>query len=283
MLSFVTREQVLEAWRRGGAARNRVLVELSRADTLAQVGDLLRGPAEARRLAAALLGRAERPTEALEHLQRLAADEDRHTREAAAQAAGTLLARYFDEAYPTVGTWRASPHPLVRRAVALAAGVAVDPQRLAWAEPLLRLLDPLLADRAPEVRGAVEGTLTHAFLPSYPDDTFEQITSWSASHDPQVLWHVASALGAVPEPLVRRALIILRRIALSEQRYVRGAVARALVRLASISPDAVGGELRRWLTDEDRAPLAREALGKIGPDLVPSPPRPTPASVTRQS
>lgn len=282
MLTLVTREQVLEAWRRGGAARDRVLIELSREDALAQVGDLLAGPAEARRLAAVLLGRADRPTEALEHLECLAADEDRHTREAAAHAAGTLLARHFDEAYPTVGAWRSSPHPLVRRAVALAAGIAVDPQRLSWAEPLLRLLDPLLSDRAPEVRGAVEGTLAHAFLPSYPDDTFEQITSWSASHDPQVLWHVASALGAAPEPLVRRALIVLRRVALSEHRYVRGAVARALVRLASTSPDAVGGELRRWLTEEDRRPLAREALGKIGTDLAGSPPSPAPAPVTRQ-
>lgn len=265
---LVNHKQVLEAWRRGGAARDRVLVELSREEVLAQVEDLLPGPVEARRLAAALLGRADRPVEALEHLHGLAADRDRHTREAAAHAAGAVLARCFDEAYPLLGAWRSSPEPLVRRAVALAAGVAADPQRLDRGEPLLRLLDPLLHDRAPEVRGAVEGVLAHALFPAYPEDVFEQLTFWSASHDESVLRHVATALGHAPPGLTRRALIVLRRVALDGRRYVRAAVARGLVRLATTSPDAVGTELRRWLEDEDRASLAREALGRMGDELA---------------
>jgi len=261
-------EKVLEAWRRGGASRDRVLVELSQEGVLDWAGRLVPGPTEARRLAASLLARSPHPVDALGFLRRLATDGDRHTREAAAQAAGELLSRDFDESYPILGAWRTDPNHLVRRAVVLIAGVTVDPIRLDRAGPLLRLLDPLLLDRAPEVRNALGGVLSHAFFTAYPDDVFEQLTCWSASHDEQVLWHVATALGRAPLGIARRALIVLRRVALDERRYVRGAVARALVRLAATCPDAVGAELRRWLDDEDRAVIAREALGRAGEEIV---------------
>ncbi|GAB4309617.1 MAG: hypothetical protein Kow0097_10780 [Candidatus Bipolaricaulota bacterium] len=260
----MTPEQAVAAWRQGGAARNRVLVRLSQEDALDWAARLLTGPVDGRRLAAALLGRSSRPEDALGLLHRLAADGDRYTREAAVQAGGDLLIRHFDAVYPILGAWRTDPNPLVRRAVALIAGVAADPVRLDRVDPLLRLLGPLLADRAVEVRTGVAAALVHAFFPAYPDDVFEQLTYWSASHDEQVLWHVATALGGAPPELARRCLIVLRRVALSERRYVRAAVARTLARLAAASPDAVGAELRRWLGDEERLPIAREALGRIG-------------------
>jgi len=72
--------------------------------------------------------------------------------------------------------------------------------------------------------------------------------------------------------MARRALIVLRRVALDERRYVRGAVARALVRLAVTCPDAVAGELRRWLEDPERGSIAREALGRIGEEVTSSKP-----------
>ncbi len=260
----MTQEEVLGAWRRGGASRDRVLTTLSKEDALDWAARLLPGPVEARRLAAALLGRSPRPEDALGLLRQLAADGDHYTREAAVQAGGDLLIRHFDEVYPILGAWRTDPSPLVRRAVALIAGAAADPARLDRVDPLLRLLGPLLADRAVEVRTGVAAALVHAFFPAYPDDVFEQLTYWSASHDEQVLWHVATALGGAPPELARRGLIVLRRVALSERRYVRAAVARTLARLAAASPDAVGAELRRWLGDEERLPIAREALGRIG-------------------
>lgn len=269
MLRPVTAEGVLEAWRRGGASRDRLLIELAQEDVLAWAEELLPGPAEGRRLAAALLARSSEPVDALELLAELARDEDRLTREGAARAAGALLSGYFEDAYPVLGAWRGSPEPLLRRAAAVAAGTAADPGRLDRAAPLLRLLDPLLADHAPEVRAAVEGALG-ALFSAFPEDTFEALVAWSASHDNAVLAHVATALGSAPPPLVRRALIVLRRVALTERRPVRGAVVRSLVRLAQVSPDAVADELRRWLGDEEREPLAREALGRIGnPSPVP--------------
>lgn len=264
----MTHEQVLEAWRRGGASRDRVLVELSQEDVLEWVARLVPGSVEGRRLAATLLGRSPHPADALLRLRELAADDDRYTRDAAVRAAGEILHRHFNEAYPLLGAWRTDANPLVRRAAVLVSGMAVHPLGMDRVEPLLRLLDPLLHDRAPEVRSAVEGVLARAFFPSYPDDLFEQLTLWSASHDEQVLWHVATALGQAPQAVARKALIVLRRVALDGRRYVRAAVARALVRLAATCPDAVGTELRRWLDDPERAPLAREALGRIGDELT---------------
>ncbi len=273
MLPVMTHEQVLEAWRRGGASRDRVLVQLTEEGALDWAGRLIPGPAEARRLAASLLGRSPHPTDALLRLRTLATDEDRYTREAAVQAGGALLKRDFDEIYPILGTWRTEAESLVRRAAVLVCGVAADPLRLDWVEPLLRLLDPLLRDRAPEVRSAVEGVLAHAFFPAYPDDVFEQLTAWSASYDEQVLWHVSTTLGHAPQDLARRALIVLRRAALDERRYVRAAAARALVRLAATCPEAVGTELRRWLGDPERLSIARAALARMGephPDVIAS-------------
>lgn len=276
----MTYEQVLEAWRRGGASRDRVLVKLSREDVLDWASRLLPGPPESRRLAATLLARAPRPEDALGFLQHLVTDGDRHTRDAAAHAAGGLFVKHFDEVYPILGTWRTDPSPLVRRAVVLIAGSAADPLRLDRVGPLLRLLDPLLVDRSPEVRGALEGVFSHALFVAYPDDTFEQLTHGSSSHDVQVLWHVATALGQAPGAIARRALIVLRRVALDERRYVRAAVARALVRLAATSPDAVGAELRRWLDDSERVVIAREALGRIGEEVLHPGRAPTPSRLS---
>jgi len=136
---------------------------------------------------------------------------------------------------------------------------------LDWAAPLLELLEPLLVDRTPEVRTALgPRVLARELFSVYPDDTFEYLVHWSTSHDPQVLWHVAMGLSGPPAARrVRRSLILLRRLALDERRYVLGAVAAALRRLGSLAPDPVLSELRRWLSDEDRAPVARAVLGKL--------------------
>lgn len=264
----MTQEQVLEAWRRGGASRDRVLVKLSQDDILGWATRLLPGPAEGRRVAATLLSRSPQPEDALVYLLRLVTDGDRHTRDAAAHATGGLLIQHFDEVYPILGAWRTASDPLVRRAVVLVVGVAADPMCLDRVGPLLRLVDPLFTDRAREVRSAVEGVLSQALFSAYPDDVFEHVTGRSTSHDEQVLWHVATALGSSPATMARRALIVLRKLALDERRYVRGAVARALVRLSETSPDPVSGELRRWLDDPERGSVARAALGRVREEIT---------------
>lgn len=258
-------EPVLAAWHRGGETRRR-LIKLLAPQAIRWGERLIAGPEESRRLAAALLGAwPGAPEPALELLHALAADPDGRTRELAARAAGELLARRFPEVYPTLGAWRTDPEPGVRRAVALAVGTGARPERLDWAAPLLELLEPLLTDRTPEVRAALgPRVLARELFSVYPDDTFEYLAHWSTSHDPQVLWHVAMGLSGPPAAQrVRRSLILLRRLALDERRYVLGAVAAALRRLGSLAPDPVLSELKRWLSDEGRAPVARAVLGKL--------------------
>ena len=258
-------EPVLAAWHRGGEARRR-LVERLAPQALRWGEALAAGPEEARRLAAALLGAWDGdPEPALELLRGLASDPDSRTRELAARGMGELLARRFEGVFPLLGAWRSDPTPQVRRAVVLAVGAGARPERLDWAAPLLELLEPLLSDRAPEVRSALgPRVLARDLFSVYPDDTFEYLAHWSTSYDEQVLWHVAMGLSGPPAAQrVRRSLILLRRLALDERRYVQGAVAAALRRLGKLAPDPVLSELKRWLSDEDRAPLARAVLGKL--------------------
>jgi len=257
-------EPLVSAWQRGGETRRRAVLALARGRPEKWVQGLTGGTPEARRLAAAALGACEGgPELILDLLHVLAADPDPHTRNLAAQAAGQQLARRFAEVYPVLGAWRGDPEPWVRRAVPIAAAVCARPQRLDWAAPLLELIEPLLSDRTPEVKGVLgPRVLAHKLPTVYPDDTFEYLTFWSTSYDEQVLWHVAMALsGPSAGRCARKALILLRRLALDERRYVRGAVAAALRRLGKLAPDPVLTELKRWLADEDRAPIARTTLG----------------------
>lgn len=259
-------EPLVSAWRRGGEVRKRAVLALARGGPEKWAESLTEGTPEARRLAAAALGASEGSSELiLDLLHVLAADPDPHTRNLAAQAAGQQLARRFAEVYPVLGVWRGDPEPWVRRAVPIAAATCAHPQRLDWAAPLLELIEPLLSDRTPEVKDVLgPRVLAHKLATVYPDDTFEYLTFWSTSHDEQVLWHVAMALsGPLAGQCARKALILLRRLALDERRYVRGAVAAALRRLGKIAPDPVLAELKKWLADEDRAPIARAALSSL--------------------
>ena len=261
-------ELLVSAWQRGGEARKRAVLALARGKPEKWAEGLTGSIPEARRLAAAALGASERSPELiLDLLHVLAADPDPHTRNLAARAAGQQLARRFPEVYPVLGTWRGDPEPWVRRAVPIAAATCAHPQHLDWAVPLLKLIEPLLSDRTPEVKGILgPRVLAHELAVAYPDDTFEYLTFWSTSHDEQVLWHVAMALsGPLAGRRPRKALILLRKLALDERRYVRGAVAAALRRLGKIAPDPVLAELKRWLADEDRAPIARAALRSLQP------------------
>jgi hypothetical protein len=256
---------VLSAWRRGGESRHRLLRALApQAVRWAKL--LATGDKEARRLAAALLGTWEgKPDEALELLHALSGDGDRRTRELAARAVGALLFRDFSGVYPVLGAWRGEEDPAVRRAVVVAAGVCARPERFDWAAPLLRLLEPLLPDRAPEVKDVLgPRVLAHELFTAYPDDVFEYLSQWSTSYNEQVLWHVALALSGPPAARrVRRSLIILRKLALDRRHYVLGAVTASLKRLGKLAPDSVLSELKRWLTDEDRAPVARAVLRSL--------------------
>ncbi len=231
---------------------------LERAQELAE----RREPA-ARRVASLLLAHAfhENPRAALAALADLAGDADRGVRSAAAAACAVVAATHFERAVAGFAAWRDHSSSHVRRAVVAAVARAAEPHRLERAPHLVRLIGPLLADSDPAVRRAVGPGALGSLLGAYPDVAFEALIGWSTSSDPNVLWNVAMAFTAASAaPLAKRALIVLRKLALDERRVVWRATSAAMWQLGRRRPDVVRPELERWLTDEARKKVAREAL-----------------------
>jgi len=158
--------------------------------------------------------------------------------------------------------WREHPSASVRRAVVIAAGRAARPDRLERAEPLLKLVEPLLADEDATIRRALgPSALGGSLLRHYPMDAFEYLVKWSTSNEPGVLWNVAMAFSGPPAAdIARKALIVLRKLSLDERRIVWRAVSSAMWKLGRRCPEIVRPELMRWLEDDRRVEVAREAL-----------------------
>jgi len=226
--------------------------------------------ATARRLAAHLLVYAYEsgPKASLKLLTRLIRDDDRTVHDAATTAAGRLLRKDFSALVGHLGSWRRDPSPAVRRAVLVAAGRAATGMHPEWAEPLLKLVGGLLEDTDPQVRRSLgPACLGGSLLKHYPRDAFEYLMQWSTSNNPQTLWNVAMALSGPPAAdIVKKAIIILRKLALDERRYVWRAVSSAIWKLGRKCPDIVETEMARWLEDERRVEPAREAMKHLEPD-----------------
>ena len=195
-------------------------------------------------------------------LQTLAADEDWTVRDAAAETCGRLLRSSFKEVMEELRAWREHKTVGVRRAVVIAAGRAARPDRPERSEPLLKLVEPLLADSDPAIRRSLGPSVVGASLMRcYPADTFEYLVKWSTSNDVPVLWNVAMAFSAPPAAkIARKALIVLRKLSLDERRTVWRAVASAMWKLGRRNPEIVRPELMRWLEDDRRLDVARAAL-----------------------
>ncbi len=256
-----------------GARTGDIRYAVKRIASVAEDGDELLGRAEewggypdpaVRQLACGLAEegyRADRKR-AVSVLRRLSDDPASSVRDAAGRACGRLLARDFPHMLNELYEFRTDPSPQVRRATAIAAMIAGREKRLEWAEPLLKLIEPLLADRDPEVRRSLGPVaIGGGLLRDYPDVAFEYLVKWSTSNDEQVLWNVAMSFsGAGGPPLVKKALIVLRRLSLDERRYVWRAVASAMWKLGRKRPEIVRPEISRWLEDERRVEVARAAL-----------------------
>jgi len=192
----------------------------------------------------------------------LADDAEWPVREAAGHACGTILREDFPAGAELLHEWSTHPSAAVRRTVLTAIARAADPRRLEWREPLLKLVEPLLPDREPAVRRALGPlVLGSVLLRTYPDLTFEYLVKWSTSSDEQTLWNVAMAFSSAgAPPIAKKALIVLRKLSLDERRYVWRAVASAMWKLGRKKPEVIRPELSRWLEDERRVDVAREAL-----------------------
>jgi hypothetical protein len=202
------------------------------------------------------------PERAADLLQQLLDDESRAVHRAAVTTAGELLRADFHGMLDRLRPWTEHPSPNIRRGAVVAAGRAAHPHHIERAEPLLKVLAPPLHDRDPSVRKSLgSSALGASMLRCYPRLTFEYLTQWSTSDDPQVLWNVASALSSPPAAAIaKKALIILRKLSLDERRFVWRAVAAAVWRLGRKCPEIVRPELARWLDDDRRSDVAREAL-----------------------
>ncbi|HDL84734.1 MAG TPA: hypothetical protein ENH11_00095 [Candidatus Acetothermia bacterium] len=219
---------------------------------------------QSRHVACGLIGEGylQDPEKAVDLLYDLINDPDWTVRESAGNACGRALRDDFPGMSEVLRKWRSDESDNVRRAVLIAVMKAAQSRTPGWGEPLLKLIEPLVADRAKVVRRNLGPfALGSAMLNHYPSITFEYLVKWSTTTDEQILWNVAMAFSAsAGPPLVKRALIVLRKLSLDERRYVWRAVAAAMWKLGRKKPEVVRPELSRWLEDDRRVHVAREAL-----------------------
>jgi GNAT superfamily N-acetyltransferase len=207
-----------------------------------------------------------RPDEVQARLLRLADDEDWLVREAAHSTMGSLLIAHFDALYPILQSWARHPSANVRRGVAIAARRASNERREEWAEILLNLVKPLLADHDKYVRKNLGSyAIGDGLLRCYPELTLRYLEEWAESEDEQVRWNVAMSFASYGgNKQWEKALEILTRLATDERRYVWRAVASALRYIGRRHLEQVCPILEEWLRDERRRRPAEVALKYIG-------------------
>jgi 3-methyladenine DNA glycosylase AlkD len=201
--------------------------------------------------------------QAVDWLQRLADDENWEVREWAASAIGELANAHYDDWLPLLRDWVRHESQFVRRAVAVGAKYAVQKRRPGRCEELLDLIEPLVTDRAEEVRRNLGPfAVGTGFLASCPDETLARVRRWAAADDEQSRWNAAMVFSAAnARKHIDAGLEILSGLASDQRRYVWMAVGAAARNLAKREPDRVVPELRRWLEDDRRLPAALALRG----------------------
>jgi 3-methyladenine DNA glycosylase AlkD len=181
------------------------------------------------------------PEEADEMMHRLADSENWEVREWAASACGHVLTEHFDHFYPVMETWVRDASGNVRRAVALAVKYAGKSRREEFAEPLLDLLDPLLADRDPYVKKNLGAyAIGDGLLRYYPENTVRRLQRWIMIDDETVRWNLATVFkSAEGAKQADRALEVLQLLHADERAAVNKAWQAALKNLTTRRPDLV--------------------------------------------
>lgn len=201
-------------------------------------------------------------------LQQLAEDDDWVTREDAAGVLGALLDRDFERALPIARQWVASGSPRLRRAALVAAKLAARSRRPERGEPLLALVGPALPDGDRYVRRNLgRFVIGDGLLRAYPSLTLRRLETAVGDQSATTRWNVAMAFSAAEGAHhVREAVPILRSLAADDRRLVWRAVAASMRNLARRQPEAIRGELDRWLRDRQRRHVAETVLG-LAPSL----------------
>jgi HEAT repeat protein len=206
---------------------------------------------------------ARAPKQALGWLKTLSDDGNWEVREWAASALGELLDARFDELLPVAQTWVRDDSQFVRRAVAVGAKYAAQRKRPERGGPLLALIEPLVTDRAEEVRRNLGPfAIGDGYLRSYPRETLAAVRRWARDDDEQSRWNAAMVFAAAQaQHHVDEALAVLSDLARDKRRYVWMAVSSALRNLVKRAPGRVVPEVETWLADERKLPAALALRG----------------------
>jgi 3-methyladenine DNA glycosylase AlkC len=193
-------------------------------------------------------------------LVRSADDDNWIVREWAGSAAGHVLNAHFDEFYPVMERWTRHASENVRRAVVIATMMAFDRKRPQQerAEPLLRLHDALISDRAEYVRVNLGPFAIGAMILShYPEATLKRLRKWARLQDEAARWNVAMVwTSAGARKYVESGIKLLTLLATDERRFVWRAVASAMVKLARARPAVCRPVVEAWARDPKRAHVA---------------------------
>lgn len=202
-----------------------------------------------------------RPKFAVAQFLHFADDDNWVVREWAGGAAGSVLNAHFDEFYPVIAPWTRHASENVRRAVVIATMQAFDrkrpqPER---AEPLLRLHDTLVSDRAEYVRVNLGPFAIGAMILShYPEATLERLRKWARLEDEAARWNVAMVwTSAGARQYAGSGVELLTRLATDERRFVWRAVAAAMIKLTRTRPDVCRPVVEAWARDPKRAHVAQ--------------------------
>ncbi|MEX1253164.1 MAG: DNA alkylation repair protein [Dehalococcoidia bacterium] len=203
------------------------------------------------------------PKQALRWLQKLSDDGSWEVREWAASALGELLDAHFDELLPVAQAWVRDDSQFVRRAVVVGAKYAAQKRHPERGKPLLDLIEPLVTDRAEEVRRNLGPfAIGDGYLRSYPKEPLAAVRRWARSDDEQSRWNAAMVFAAAQaQHHVDEALAVLSDLARDQRRYVWMAVSSALRNLVKRAPERVVPEIETWLQDDRRLPAALALRG----------------------
>ena len=160
-----------------------------------------------------------------------------------------LLAHGGALVFPHFRRWVEEEPPKLRKTLVQVIAKAADPKDPFRAVFLFSLLDPLLWDEDPAVRRSARRVLREKLLAAYPEETLEILAQWASDPSPEKRAFAASLLPLLPERMAKRALILLRCLARTEEENVRRAVRRSLEILRKRAPKAVEEELKRWEDD----------------------------------
>lgn len=145
-------------------------------------------------------------------------------------ALGVNYSQLILKKYPLFSRTGASPSANLRRCVVIAVRKAGNLRKNEWAEPLLKLIKPLLTDKTVYVRKNLGPyAIGDGMLRCYPSLTLKYLRQWANSKDEGTLWNVAMSLASYGgNKNWHESMRILTKLAADDRRYVWRAVASAL-------------------------------------------------------